>query len=94
MVFQSRTPEDNAVLERFNRTIQEEFVEMTQTPIEDIQPFNLDLTEWLIEYNSVRPHQALDYLTPLEYIDILQHNKVLPMSPSHTRYCKKSLLRL
>lgn len=79
-----RTPKDNAVLERFNRTIQEEFVDMTETPIEDIQSFNLELTEWLIEYNSVRPHQALDYLTPLEYIDILQHNKVLPMSSSHT----------
>lgn len=79
-----RTPKDNAVLERFNRTIQEEFVDMTETPIEDIQPFNVALTEWLVEYNSVRPHQALDYLTPLEYIDILQHNKVLPMSSSHT----------
>lgn len=79
-----RTPKDNAVLERFNRTIQEEFVEMTETAIEDIQPFNLELTEWLIEYNSVRPHQALDYLTPLEYIDILQHNNVLPMSSSRT----------
>lgn len=82
-----RTPKDNAVLERFNRTIQEEFVDMTETPIEDIQPFNLDLTEWLIEYNAVRPHQALDYLTPLEYIDTLQHNKVLPMLPSHTHPC-------
>jgi len=80
-----RTPKDNAVLERFNRTIQEEFVDMTDTDIEEIQPFNLELTEWLIEYNSVRPHQALDYLTPLEYIDILQHNKVLPMSSSSTK---------
>ncbi len=79
-----RTPKDNAVLERFNRTIQEEFVEMTEADIEDIQPFNLELTEWLVEYNAVRPHQALDYLTPLEYIDILRHNKVLPMSSSPT----------
>jgi len=82
-----RTPKDNAVLERFNRTIQEEFVEMTEAAIEDIHPFNLELTEWLIEYNSIRPHQALDYLTPLEYIDILQHNKVLPMSSSSTSVC-------
>ena len=89
-----RTPKDNAVLERFNRTIQEEFVEMTETTIENIQPFNLDLTEWLIEYNSVRPHQALDYLTPLEYIDILQHNKVLPMSPSHTNRCNMGLFMI
>jgi len=83
-----RTPKDNAVLERFNRTIQEEFVEMIEIGLEDIQQFNTRLTDWLIEYNSIRPHQALDYKTPLEYIDILQHNKVLPMSSSRTLTCK------
>ena len=81
-----RTPKDNAVLERFNRTIQEEFVQMTEHGLEDIQTFNQALTDWLIEYNSIRPHQALDYKTPLEYIDILQHNNVLPMYSSSTDY--------
>ena len=79
-----RTPKDNAVLERFNRTIQEEFVEMAYSDIEDIKEFNQELTEWLVEYNSIRPHQALDYLTPLEYIDTYLNTKVLPMSSSHT----------
>ena len=65
-----RTPKDNAVLERFNRTIQEEFVEMINIGLEDVEEFNQRLTEWLIEYNSIRPHQALDYQTPLGYIDI------------------------
>lgn len=74
-----KTPTDNAVLERFNRTIQEEFVDLTDVGLEEINPFNERLTEWLVEYNSIRPHQALDYLTPLEYID-----NVLPMSSSHT----------
>lgn len=80
-----RTPKDNAVLERFNRTIQEEFVEMTYADVEDIQEFNAELTEWLEEYNNVRPHQALDYRTPLEYIDTYRNTQVLPMSSSHTR---------
>ena len=75
-----RTPKDNAVLERFNRTIQEEFVEMIDIGLEDIREFNQRLTEWLIEYNSIRPHQALDYQTPLGYID----SQVLPMSSSRT----------
>lgn len=75
-----RTPTDNSVLERFNRTIQEEFVEMIDSGLEDVQEFNTRLLDWLIEYNSVRPHQALDYLTPLEYIDSL----LLPMSSSRT----------
>jgi len=78
------TPKDNPVLERFNRTIQEEFIDIIDIGLEDTNEFNLRLTEWLIEYNDVRPHQALDYLTPLEYID-RQHNQVLPMSSSHTQ---------
>ncbi|MEX2012855.1 MAG: integrase core domain-containing protein, partial [Candidatus Levyibacteriota bacterium] len=75
-----RTPKDNAVLERFNRTIQEEFVTIIDIGLEDIQEFNQKLLDWLIEYNSIRPHQALDYKTPLEYID----TNLLPMSSSHT----------
>jgi len=77
------TPKDNPVLERFNRTIQEEFVEMIDIGLEDVEEFNLRLLDWLIEYNNVRPHEALDYLTPLEYID-LHPSGVLPMSSSVT----------
>lgn len=79
-----RTPKDNAVLERFNRTIQEEFVNMIDIGTEDIIEFNKRLLPWLIEYNSVRPHQALDYLTPLEYIELHPQNKMSPMFPSST----------
>jgi len=79
-----RTPKDNAVLERFNRTIQEEFVEIIEIGLEDVHLFNTRLLDWLIEYNSIRPHEALDYLTPLEYIDQSLKEKVLPMSSSLT----------
>jgi putative transposase len=75
-----RTPKDNAVLERFNRTIQEEFVEIIDIGLEDTNEFNHRLLDWLIEYNTIRPHQALDYQTPLAYID----SQLLPMSSSHT----------
>jgi len=81
-----RTPTDNPVLERFNRTIQEEFVEMIDIGLEDTKEFNLRLTDWLIEYNNVRPHEALDYMTPLEYIDQRLKDQLLPMSSSCTRY--------
>ncbi|MBI3486248.1 DDE-type integrase/transposase/recombinase [Candidatus Daviesbacteria bacterium] len=81
------TPKDNSVLERFNRTIQEEFVEIT-----DIDPyytidFNQKLTDWLIEYNSHRPHQTLDYQTPLQYLDnyyLQTQQQVLPIYSSST----------
>ena len=78
------TPKDNLVLERFNRTIQEEFVDIIDIGIEDVDEFNKRLLDWLIEYNSVRPHETLDYLTPLEYID-LHPSGVSPMSPSSTK---------
>jgi putative transposase len=79
-----RTPKDNAVLERFNRTIQEEFVDVISITPDETKLFNEALADWLEEYNNVRPHQALDYLTPLEYIDTYLNTNVLPMSSSHT----------
>lgn len=81
-----RTPKDNAVLERFNRTIQEEFVETTTITPDETKLFNHELANWLEEYNNVRPHQALDYLTPLAYIDSYLNTHVLPMSSSRTKH--------
>ncbi len=79
-----RTPKDNAALERFNRTIQEEWLEQSVIGLDDLSSANKDLTEWLIYYNAKRPHQALDYKTPLQYA---QDNffKVLPMWSASTR---------
>jgi len=44
--------------------------------------FNHNLTEWLIEYNFRRPHQALGYLPPINFT--FKYHKVLPMYPSST----------
>lgn len=55
-----------AKIERFNRTLEEEFLQMGNY-IDDLEIFNLLLTEWLVEYNFNRPHRSLDYLTPEEY---------------------------
>jgi len=82
-----RTPKDNPVLERFNRTIQEEFIEVTDVDLADTAYFNEVLLEWLIDYNEYRPHQTLDYLTPLQYLEkyyTITKDKVSPMSPSYT----------
>ena len=73
----------NAVLERFNRTIQEEFVEVTEADPLFPEDFNLALTDWLIEYNFNRPHQTLAYKTPIEYLNAYYH-EMLPMYSSPT----------
>ncbi len=78
------TPKDNPVLERFNRTIQEEFTEFWDVDPYDVPDFNQKLLDWLIEYNNIRPHQTLAYQTPLEYIDTHTEDRVLPMYSSHT----------
>lgn len=78
----NHTPKDNAVLERFNRTLQEEFVNQGNFTT-DVGIFNRDLTEWLVEYNFRRPHQSLGYIAPINFQ--VKHLKVLPMYPSSTR---------
>lgn len=61
-----KTPKDNPVCERFNRTLKEEFLRMGNWSA-DTQAFNRKLNQWLLKYNCYRPHQALNYLTPFEY---------------------------
>jgi transposase InsO family protein len=78
------TPKDNPALERFNRTVQEEWLESSEVGLDDINEANIDLTSWLIEYNNVRPHKTLDYLTPLEYAEA-HYFKVSPMWSARTR---------
>ena len=75
-----KTPTDNAVNERFNRTLDEEFIQMGNMTA-DCDLFNQKLTEWLIEYNFKRPHQTLAYMSPMEF-----HKKyrVSGMYPSFT----------
>ncbi len=75
------TPKDNSVNERFNRTLQEEFIALGNfTP--DPVLFNQRLVEWLIDYTFVRPHQALGYDTPWQFYQ--KTAKVSPMCPSRT----------
>ena len=55
-----RTPKANGKIERYNRTIQEDFAEWhLDTLMEDIQEFNRELTDWLLYYNTERPHHAV-----------------------------------
>ena len=77
------TPKDNPALERFNNTIQYEWLEYSKIGLDDINEANKDLTNWLIKYNSYRPHESLDYKTPLEYASE-NFFKVLPMWSAST----------
>ena len=60
----ARTPKDNPSNERFNRTLKDEFLYWGNYH-PDPTVFNKRLTEWLVEYNAIRPHESLNYLTPM-----------------------------
>ena len=77
----TRTPKDNPVIERFNRTLEEEFIDLGNFSPDPVL-FNQRLTEWLIDYAFVRPHQSLGYDTPWEFYS--KTAKVLPMYSSRT----------
>ena len=74
-----RTPKDNPDNERFNQTLETEFLYLGNFNSDPVV-FNQKLTEWLVEYNFHRPHETLNYRTPLELA------KVSPMYPSCTSY--------
>ena len=64
-----RSPKMNPFIERFNRTISEDFI-MQNRPLlrDDVSAFNLKLVDWLLWYNTVRPHESLGLVSPLRYI--------------------------
>ena len=66
-VLPPRSPKLNGQVERANRTHTEEFYEITPFSL-PIAELNRELLAWERTYNTIRPHQALGYLTPLEFL--------------------------
>jgi len=66
-VLPPRSPKLNGRVERANRTHTEEFYEITPCPL-SVTQLNRELLDWERTYNTVRPHQALGYLTPQQFL--------------------------
>jgi transposase InsO family protein len=65
-----KTPKMNAHDERFNRTVQEEFVDYhLDSLINDSLNFNDKLLNYLLWYNSTRPHWGLNLLSPIQFLN-------------------------
>jgi len=71
-------PNQNAYVERFNRTYREEVLNLylfyNLTEVREITYW------WLIEYNEHRPHDALGDLTPIEYMQQNAESSTLKLS--------------
>ncbi len=64
-----KSPKTNGYVERFNWTIQDEFINYEiDTAVYDLKLFDQKLQDWLMYYNTIRPHQSLDYMTPEKYL--------------------------
>ncbi|MGA7236883.1 MAG: integrase core domain-containing protein [Bryobacteraceae bacterium] len=66
-VLPPRSPKLNGAVERANRTHTEEFYQVTVCSLE-MKKLNRELRQWERIYNTVRPHQALGYLTPHQFL--------------------------
>jgi transposase InsO family protein len=64
-----RKPNDNAHLERFNRTLQDECLRKLPT---DVRMFNRALPEYLAYYNTERLHMGINFQTPIQLINCFQ----------------------
>ena len=64
-----------------HRTHTEEFYEVTENSF-DLSELREELLEWERVYNTLRPHQALGYVTPLKFLEQrkeCQENEEMPL---------------
>lgn len=62
---QKGKPQQNAIIERFNKTYREDILDahlfFSQEQVKQLT------AAWIEDYNSERPHEALNFKTPAEY---------------------------
>ena len=79
-----RCPKINGYVERFNRTLREEFINNNSALIENDEEFKGLLVDYLVYYNTKRPHLSLNLKTPLQII--AQNNKMSQMYLTNTYF--------
>ncbi|MFL0240564.1 IS481 family transposase [Mycobacterium sp. SMC-18] len=65
LLTQPRSPTTTGKIERFHRSLRAEFLS-TAAPFPNLKAAQQALDEWVIEYNTARPHQSLKMDTPAQ----------------------------
>jgi putative transposase len=73
-VIPPRSPKLQSHVERAQRTYREEFYQVWEVD-PDLTEHRAQLQAWAHIYNTVRPHQHLNYLTPLEFCERYAHER-------------------
>lgn len=71
-------PNQNAYVERFNRTYRNEVLDLYL--FNDIDEVREKTYWWMIEYNEERSHDSLEDLTPVEYMMKKSENSTFELS--------------
>ena len=74
LVLPPRSPKYNGKVERCNGITREEFYSR-YTDVFDIATIRPHLSRYQDKYNTYRPHQAINNLTPMEYIKLEHQNE-------------------
>ena len=77
-----RCPKIDTFIERYNRTLQDEFIDPNLDTIHDKGVFGHKLSDYIIYYNSQRPHHSLNLKSPLQYF--IQEGGMSQMSLTYT----------
>ena len=74
-------PAQNAWIESFNGRVRDEF--LNTNAFWTLAEIREAADVWLVDYNEVRPHSSLGYLTPKEFVETLTtENKPFPQLPA------------
>lgn len=89
------SPTDNPRVERSHRTDEEEFYKQGNV-CDDFKEQKAKSRKWEHVYNWVRPHQALGYLTPMEFYKLWRVNPThaYKIVEKYQAYLKKQRIRL
>jgi len=82
-----RCPRINGCIERYQRTLSEEFIQAHEESIRYPQEFLHSLGEYLLFYNTQRVHFALGKQTPLDFL--LSSGLLSKMSVTYTDACNR-----
>jgi len=77
-----RCPQIDTFIERYNRTLQEEYLDYHQDELIDLKQGNQILADWNIYYNIKRRHHSLGLKSPINYF--IEEGGMSQMSLTYT----------